>query len=118
MDALKTLNILALAVLIVYFFTHLHWLLWAVLFFLAVGSFENRLARNLAKGWLKFSELLGVVTSKVLLTLVFYFFLVPIALLYRLFHKEMSSHFRNRNRTSFFTEIEKPYSKKSLENPW
>jgi ABC-type sulfate transport system permease subunit len=117
-DSLKTLNILALAALVFYFITNSAWLVWAALVILALASFDNILARVLSKGWLKFSEYLGIVMSKVVLTLVFYVFLVPVALLYRLFNKEISSHFRNKNRPSFFTAIKQPFSKKSFENPW
>ena len=118
LDVLKTLNILALAALIFYFVTKSAWLVWASLVLLALGSFHNPFARIITKGWLKFSESLGFVMSKVILTLVFCVFLVPIAVLYRFFNKEISSHFRNRNKPSTFTEIKRHFSKKSFENPW
>ena len=117
-DALKTLNILALAALVFYFITSSAWLVWAALALLALASFDNPLARILSTGWLKFSEALSIVMSKVILTLVFYVFLVPVAVLYRLFNKEISSHFRNGDKSSLFAEIKQPFSRKSFENPW
>jgi hypothetical protein len=117
-NALKTLNMLALAALVFYFITNSAWLVWVALVLLALALFDNPLARILTKGWLKFSEALSIVMSKVILTLVFYIFLVPVALLYRLFNKEISSHFRNGDKPSIFAETKQPFSKKSFENPW
>lgn len=51
---------------------------------LAVGLFVKPLARLIARVWLKFALALGAVNSRILLGLIFYCFLTPIALLARL----------------------------------
>lgn len=72
-----------------------------------------------AKVWLGFSHLLGTVMSKVILTVVFFVVLTPIALLRRLFgHDPMAlrkwkkgtgSVFETRNHTYTAEEIEQPF---------
>ena len=48
----------------------------------------NRLAGRGLAGWLKFADALAVVNSRLLLSVVFYVFLTPLALLYRLFNRQ------------------------------
>lgn len=68
--------------------------------------------------WFKLSELMGSVMSKVLLTVIFYLFLTPIALLYRLIGKKDMLHLKRGNRNSNFVERDHQFTKDDLENPW
>lgn len=91
--------------------------LYAALAFGAIGLLIPALSRLIHKGWMKFAEVLGSVMSRVILVLVFYLFLVPVAFLSRLFRK---SPFQSRNPrvTSYFTERGFTYTAKSLEEVW
>lgn len=51
---------------------------------LALGLFVKPAARAIARAWLTLAEVLGAVNSRLLLGLIFYLFLTPIALLARL----------------------------------
>ena len=66
--------------------------------------------------WFKLAHVLGWFNARVLLSIVFFLFLFPISLIYRIFSKddmmlkkEYSSTFKTRNHK---------YSKEDLENIW
>jgi hypothetical protein len=84
---------------------------------LVIALFVPPLARIITTVWLKLSQLLGHVSNRVILTIIFYLFLTPLAFLYRLFtknplrqsSKESGSYYCDRNHT---------FSKADLEKLW
>ena len=66
--------------------------------------------------WFKLAQGLGWFNSRVLLSIIFFLFLVPISLLYRLFSKD-DMHLKGDGKTTF-TERNHQYQKKDLENIW
>ena len=85
---LETLGVLALACLVV---GHLAknpgvkgGFLAAAALLLALALFVKPAAALIARAWLKFGAVLGAVNSRIILGVIFYLFLTPIALLARL----------------------------------
>lgn len=70
----------------------------------------------IVKGWLKLAEGLGWLNSRVLLSIIFFVFLFPIAMLSRLFGK--SSIQLKKPSGSLYTERNHTYKKEDLENIW
>lgn len=72
-----------------YFFRDLTWLVWGALTLNLIGAFLPKIAGYISWAWFKLAEGMGFVMSKVILSLVFYIFLFPIAMLSKLFtHKD------------------------------
>ena len=67
--------------------------------------------------WEKFSYALGWFNSRVLLSIVFVFFLTPIAVLYRLFKGDPLKVNKPPEKSTFI-DRNHLYSSKDLENPW
>jgi hypothetical protein len=67
--------------------------------------------------WEKFSYALGWFNSRVLLSIVFIFFLTPIALLYRLFKGDPLNVNKPPDESTFI-ERNHLYNAKDLQNPW
>lgn len=92
---------------------------WAIIVSLVVGVIgiaSPFLSKKIEWIWLKLSELLGYIVPNILLSLVFYMFLVPISLLYKLFTKDplmLSSKYK-----TYFIDINKKMDKKSFEKIW
>lgn len=73
------------------------------------------------KIWEKLAMALGWFNSRVLLSIIFYLFLFPIALLSRIGKKDkLRLHLKkdSENIDSFFTTRNHQYNPKDLENPW
>jgi O-antigen ligase len=82
----------------------------------AIAVLIPALSRKIHDVWMKFAELIGLVMNKVILSVVFFVFLVPVAFLSRLFRK---NPFRNKkDTTSYFSDRNFTYNKKSLEQLW
>lgn len=113
---LGTILIFVMVLIIFYLANKNVKLLYAALILGAIAIFIPALSRKIHDLWMKFAEVLGLVMNKVILGVVFFIFLVPVALLSRLFRK---NPFRNKKDTaSYFSERNFTYTKKSLEQLW
>lgn len=76
------------------------------------------IAEKIVWGWYKLAEGLGYISSRILLSLVFFLFLTPLALLYRIFRKKDVLQLQKKTGSSYFTERRHLYVKKDLERMW
>ena len=101
--------------LIAYYSKNTYFLQGVLLLGLAFLLFPA-LGNLIAKGWFKLAELIGGVMSKVLLSVVFFVFLLPVASLAKLFNRNLLG--LKDPGTSNYTERNQKYSSKDLENIW
>lgn len=117
-DTFKTVNVLTLAFLIGYLVFSINWLLW-VAFLLAIGNaFESRITSWIAEYWMKLAGILGNFNSKIILSVMFFIVLTPLAFVYRLFNRELVNHFRKNQRRSYFDDVNKSFTKSDFEKLW
>ena len=94
------------------------WLLAAIIL-LVVNMVWPGIYTLAAKGWLGFSRILGAVMSKIILSLVFFCVLTPIALLRRLLgHDPMLLTKWKKNTKSVFETRDHTYSPEEIEQPF
>ena len=118
-ETLKILNVLALAAMAFYLFFQKVWLLYLCVFFLIIALTDNPVGRLTAGWWMKLAEVLGNFNSRLILALVFYLLLTPMALLYRLFNGAAAGHFTADTKATLFEDIPaSDFSKSSFEKPW
>ncbi|MCK5808692.1 hypothetical protein KAH37_06890 [bacterium] len=115
---ISTLAVLALAFLVVYILFSFNWALYCAVALLFLSLFDNPLATLIARSWLGFSRLIGAINSTVILTLTFYLFIFPIAVLYRVFNKKRVHYFTKRSTNSYFVDEQRSYTKESFERPF
>ncbi len=73
----------------------------------------------IVKGWYKLAEILGAINGRILLSIIFFIFLTPIALLSRLFVKKNPLALKKQESGgSAFTERNHLYTAKDMENVW
>ena len=95
-------------------------LAWLVNLCLIIGlaaSFIPAAARGIEWAWMKLAFALGWINSRILLSLIYFVFLLPIAWISRLFTKDPLA-LRNRKTSSLFITRNHLYTKKDLENIW
>ena len=90
---------------------------YAALLFLFLVLFVKPAATWLAWGWLQFSHLIGTVNTKIILTLIFFLILTPIAFLYRLFYRD-SLKIKHRTNESNWYHRDHSYNKSDLDKAW
>lgn len=118
---LETILTLCVALVVVYFITkkqHAYWLTASIILGL-IGMFSKFLTAKISWAWLKLGEMMGAVMSKVILSAVFFVFLLPVALLARIFSKSKSSlQLTRTGQGSYYFTRNHPYESKDLKNIW
>jgi hypothetical protein len=99
-----------------YFFRDLTWLVWLALVINLIGAFLPKLAGYLSWAWYKLAEGMGFVMSKVILSLVFFIFLFPLAWLSKLFTRK--DFLRKRDSVTTYLDKNHTYSSDDLEKMW
>ena len=70
------------------------------------------------KGWFKLAEGLGWFNSRVLLTTIFYVFLFPIAMVFKLTGKDNLQLKSHKDKDSIYDKRNHKYVAKDIENTW
>jgi hypothetical protein len=113
----KTVLIITLGLLIVYMATKQAWAIKASVLIGVLGLLSEYLAKKIDLVWMKLTWVLSLIIPNILLTIIFYFFLTPIALLSRLFGNKNQLTLRNTEQ-SLFEDRKKDFDKASFEKPW
>lgn len=104
--------------LLAYFQGHPVWLPLALIITLAT-LISPFLARAVAWGWTKLAEGIGYVVSRILLALVFFLILTPMALLQRAFRKNpLQLTPPSGEKGTVFMDRSHVFTGKDLERPW
>jgi hypothetical protein len=93
------------------------WLLYIALGVAICGLFFKPLAGWIEWGWMKIAKALGFVNSRIILSIIFFVILFPLALLSRLARKKDSLQLK-RKQGSYFTDRGQTFTAKDLQNPW
>ena len=115
---LKTIIVLSLAWLILFIIFKIKIFLFLTALFLLLALLGGKPSYLIAKGWLKFADIIGKFNTKVIIFITFYLFIAPFAIIYRIFNKKQVNDFFNKKEKSYFKDINKKYEKKDLEQLW
>jgi hypothetical protein len=117
-DKSKAQLVIVTGMLVFYFIFKKDWLLYIGLFVGLAGVFVPFVGDLIVKGWYKLAEMLGWVNSRILLSLIFFLILFPVALLARLGRGKNMLGLRNDPTKSAFTTRDHKYEPKDLKNVW
>ena len=116
---LETMLVITVGLLVLHLIFKNSWLLTAALVLGLIGVFSNFLSEKITLGWMKIAEVLGRINAVILLSLVFFLFVTPIAFLRKLFSKKDLLHLSDaRKVSSLYEERNHAYAAKDLENTW
>lgn len=116
-DKVKAQLVIVTGLLVLYFVFKSVWLLYAAVAVGVVSLAIPVIGDFLVKIWFKLAEVLGAINGKIILSLMFYIFLFPIAVLYRMTTKNPLA-VKHSNKGSMYTERNHTYTKSDLENTW
>ena len=116
--AMEATVVVALFCLILHLVFKIPYVDYAGVILIAIALFWRRLSNYIASIWLKFAEGLGKVNSYIILCIVFYVFLTPVALLYRIFNRNpMDIKNSDPSPQSYFYKRDYKYTAADLEKP-
>ncbi len=108
--------VLVLAQLVWYYLGQNRYVLIAAIATAGIGVFLPALAEKIHLLWMKLGETLGFISGKIMLTLIFFFFLVPVAWIAGRFRKPVLK--LKRNEGSLFKSRNETYTAQHLEDMW
>lgn len=109
---------ICMGLLIVFWFTEIKGFLLASIILGVMGLLSKRLSALVARLWFALSEFLGMINSKLILSLLFFLILTPIALLYRFFKGDALQLKKKKEGESYFKKRNHCFEKKDLEHPF
>jgi ABC-type multidrug transport system fused ATPase/permease subunit len=112
----STILVISTGFLVLYFIFSWEWAIIVSLIIGVTGILSSFLSRKIEWLWMKLSKLLGYIVPNILLSIIFYFFLFPISVLFRLFNKDPLMLSKKYN--SFFIDVNRKTDKKSFEKMW
>ena len=113
----KTVLVIIAGLLVVYYFSGWPWTLYTALIIGVGAALSDYLAGVIHFLWMKLVLLLSLIVPNVIMTLIFYLILFPIAMLARLFRKHPPILLTNPDN-SVFVETDKSFDKSHFEKPW
>lgn len=116
-DPKTTLLVITLGMVVVYVVTRMNWALIAALAVGIGGLLSGFLAEKIDWLWMKLTYVLSLIVPNILLSVVFYLFLTPIAILSRVFGKSNPLDLKN-TASSLFKDHTGKMDKASFEKPW
>ena len=117
LKAKSTILVIVVGFIIIYAYSKNYNFLRISIIIGLVGVISDNASLIIDKIWFKISYILGLIVPNILLGLIFYIILFPIALLSRIFKKDDSLMLSN-NKESFFKNRIQNFKITSFEKPW
>jgi hypothetical protein len=114
--SLETILVLCTALVVVFLVTDIRHFLTAAVVLGVIGIFSKVLSHWIHLGWMKLSHILGAISGRVLLSLIFFVFLLPLSLLQKAFGKP--TMLRQHGLNSYYKDRDKKYTAEDIENMW
>ena len=115
-NPVKTILIIVTSLLIVYLFSKINLFLNIILALCLIGVFSPYISKKIEFLWFKIAYILSLIIPNIVLGLIFYLILFPIALLSRISSNDPLV-LKNKSKT-IYKEVDKIFSKESFKNTW
>tara|TARA_B100000809_G_scaffold38098_1_gene33326 strand:- start:16676 stop:17044 length:369 start_codon:yes stop_codon:yes gene_type:complete len=116
-EPVKTVLTLTIVLVGVFIYKNSEWILFVAFGIGTSGLLSNKIANTINLIWSWVATVLGYIMPNILLTGVYYLFLTPIALLFRVFGEKNSLILKNTVSTTF-RDSNKEFKKNSFEKMW
>lgn len=116
---IETILVLVTATIVIFFIFEKKPILFVGIGLSVVGLAVPILAKWIHEAWMGLAKVLGFLNSHILLSLMFFFILTPLALVRSVFSKQDHLHLkRAKDGESYYTVREHEYKPEDLDNPW
>jgi len=116
-EATKTVLTITIGFLAIYVITKWEWTISMSLIIGLMGILSSYLSKKIDFIWIKLTWLLSMIVPNILLFVIFFLFLLPIAILSRIFGRKDPLSLKNTTN-SLFKNSNKKFGKVSFEKPW
>lgn len=112
----ESILVICIGFLVLFYFYEFNWCLYTSLIVGILSIISSFVADKIHLFWNKLSSVLGYIMPKVILTLIYFIFLTPVALIYRIKNKD-NLQLKN-NKKSMFNDRNHSYTNKDFETTW
>src|SRR5689334_934665 len=112
----STVLVICMGFLVVFLAFHQKWALYTSLGVGVVAIASSFMSQKIEWAWNKLSHVLGFIVPNILLSIVFFLFLLPISLISKLFNKDKLM--LSNKYSTYFIEVNKEMDKASFEKTW
>lgn len=116
-DPAKTMLTITTGFLVMFVVLKYPWMLKVAVICGLIGVLSTWLSTKIEWAWMKLIDVLGYIMPNVILTLVFYIFLFPFAILARAFGNSDALKLKNK-APSVYRDSNKHFDANSFERPW
>ena len=116
-NPVKTVLIISLGFGIIFFFLNFRWALNTALIIGLLGIISDRISKLIDFLWMKLAKVLSFIVPNILLSVIFYLFLFPLAILSRVFSNKSTLMLKN-NKNSLWVDKNTSMDKVSFEKMW
>lgn len=116
-DSYKTVLTISMGLVVVYLINHSVYALYLLCVVAGFSLLSERIANVVHVLWMKLAKLLSYIAPNILLSIIFFLILTPIALIQKLFHKNKSFN-SSINGITTFQESLKRFDMSHFEKPW
>jgi len=114
---LETLLTISTGFTVLYLFFNINAFVYIAVGMGLIALFWGKAARVISWLWFKLGEGMGFISSKIILTLVFYIVLLPLAVLSRLFKNDYLM-LKKGSQDSIFFDVNRKYGPADFEKMW
>ena len=115
-NPIKTILVIITGLLVIYLLTKIDVILNIILALGIIGCFFPSLSKKVEVVWFKLAYIISLIIPNIILAIVFYFILFPIALLSRIFSKDPL--FLKNPSKSTYKDVNKLFNKDKFKNTW
>ena len=116
-NATKTVLIISVGFGVIFFVFDLRWTLHTSLIVGFLGLISNKISTFIDFLWMKLAKILSFIVPNILLSIIFYLFLFPIATLSKVFGSNRTLRIKNRADT-LWVDKNKQIERVSFEKMW
>ena len=116
-DTFKTILVITIGMLLIHLIFSQDWALYLAVFIGLSAIISTFLATKIEWAWMKLAWVLSKIIPNIILALIFYLVLTPVALLSRLFGEPDPLKLKN-NSDSIYRHSNKVFEKSTFEKPW
>lgn len=116
-NSTKTILVIATGFIIIFIYTQVKWFIYLALSIALLGLISNKISYYIEFVWMKLAKILSYIVPNIILSIVFYLFLFPIAILARFIGGQKNLQLKN-NEKSIWIDNDVNFDKSSFEKMW
>tara|TARA_X000000368_G_scaffold415398_1_gene407074 strand:+ start:933 stop:1298 length:366 start_codon:yes stop_codon:yes gene_type:complete len=116
-DTYKVIISIVFGFLVINEFVNLNILKYIIIFICGIAVFSSKISQIIVNIWFFIAKILSQIIPNIILVLIFYILLCPLAVLWKFFNRNNRLNYQE-NEDSFYTTVKSKISSDSFKRAW